>query len=322
MKPLFSLTTALLILLATANCSVLFKRSANRSSLFRKGQDGEGDAADMPSDTESLLGKDDAKTFEQLQPKEKRQRLSDLVSEKIDLDRDGFVTHDEMIHWLAFVRQRYLQAESKLHWDKLNVTGQQLTWLEYKSKAYGKEEGMGGGSYDDELQRSMIAQDLRRFKIADEDNSAGLTLAEFVSFLHPEDFVHMRPTVMLDAMDDVDSNGDSFVDESEYIAAMWQPEQNETATEEPEWVSRERLLYKTWRDLDHDGKLNRDEVQRWTAPLDRNHSVAESQHLIRQSDIDKDGKLTLVEILNKFDMFVQSEATDYGDALVGQHDEL
>ena len=48
---------------------------------------------------------------------------------------------------------------------------------------------------------------------------------------------------------------------------------------------------------------------------------AEAKHLINESDSDADGKLTKDEILDKYDLFVGSQATDFGEAL-SRHDEF
>ncbi|KAL3206083.1 hypothetical protein MRX96_040394 [Rhipicephalus microplus] len=56
-------------------------------------------------------------------------------------------------------------------------------------------------------------------------------------------------------------------------------------------------------------------------PVDYDHSVSEARHLIHEADKDHDGKLTRDEIIDKYDVFVGSQATDYGEALT-RHDEF
>lgn len=83
-------------------------------------------------------------------------------------------------------------------------------------------------------------------------------------------------------------------------------------SEEPDWVRHERETFKTFRDKDGDGSLNNDEVKDWIIPQDFDHAEAESKHLIYEADSDSDEKLTKEEILNKYDVFVGSQATDFG----------
>ena len=49
--------------------------------------------------------------------------------------------------------------------------------------------------------------------------------------------------------------------------------------------------------------------------------MAEAKHLVHESDSDGDKELTKQEILEKYDLFVGSQATDFGEALV-RHDEF
>ena len=63
------------------------------------------------------------------------------------------------------------------------------------------------------------------------------------------------------------------------------------------------------------------QVKNWIIPPDFDHAIAEAKHLIYESDTDEDAKLTKEEILDKYDLFVGSQATDFGEALT-RHDEF
>jgi hypothetical protein len=63
------------------------------------------------------------------------------------------------------------------------------------------------------------------------------------------------------------------------------------------------------------------QVKNWIIPPDFDHSEAEARHLMYESDTDGDQKLTKEEILAKYDLFVGSQATDFGEALA-RHDEF
>lgn len=64
-----------------------------------------------------------------------------------------------------------------------------------------------------------------------------------------------------------------------------------------------------------------EQVRAWIIPEDYNHAEAEAKHLIYEADSDGDRELTKEEILDKYDVFVGSQATDFGEALV-RHDEF
>ncbi len=63
------------------------------------------------------------------------------------------------------------------------------------------------------------------------------------------------------------------------------------------------------------------QVKQWIIPPDFDHAEAEAKHLVQESDGDSDGKLTKEEIMSKYDLFVGSQATDFGEALT-RHDEF
>lgn len=90
---------------------------------------------------------------------------------------------------------------------------------------------------------------------------------------------------------------------------------------EPEWVKNEREQFSSYRDKDKDGFMDSEEVKNWIIPHDFDHAEAEARHLIYESDSDSDQKLTKAEILSKYDLFVGSQATDFGEALT-RHDEF
>lgn len=131
---------------------------------------------------------------------------------------------------------------------------------------------------------------------------------------------------------------------------------------EPDWVKTEREQFADFRDLNKDGKMDMDEIRHWIMPQDYDHAQAEARHLVYESDQDKvhppgtvcvclsclklrrfcvfciqiniivqflflffllqDQMLTKQEVLENWNMFVGSQATNYGEDLTRNHDEL
>ncbi|NWX01189.1 CALU protein, partial [Caloenas nicobarica] len=120
-----------------------------------------------------------------------------------------------------------------------------------------------------------------------------------------------------ETMEDIDKNGDGFIDLEEYIGDMYSQDGD---ADEPEWVKTEREQFVEFRDKNHDGKMDQEETKAWILPSDYDHAEAEARHLLYESDLNKDGKLSKEEIVEKYDLFVGSQATDFGEALV-RHDE-
>lgn len=165
-----------------------------------------------------------------------------------------------------------------------------------------------------------LRRDQRRWNQADADADGSLSKEEFVFFLHPEEDARMHSVVVEETLEDVDKDGDGRISESEYIADMYAPE-DEHSQYVPEWVSREREQFRGYRDKDGDGYLSRQEIREWIVPADYDHAGAEAKHLLQEADGDGDGSLSREEILANYDVFVGSQATDFGDALT-RHDEF
>lgn len=69
------------------------------------------------------------------------------------------------------------------------------------------------------------------------------------------------------------------------LVDMYTPEDKEDT--EPEWVDKERNVFKEIRDANKDGHLDLQEVRQWVLPDDYNHANAEATHLIHSADEDK-----------------------------------
>lgn len=175
---------------------------------------------------------------------------------------------------------------------------------------------------DTEAYRKMEARDQRRWGLADENGDGELTKLEFKHFLHPEEVEHMKDLVVQETIDDIDKDGDGKVSIDEYIGDMYHHDDEEgIAGEEPDWVKRERESFSEVRDQNNDGFMDNQEVRSWILPADFDHVDAEAKHLLHESDSDSDNMLTKDEILSKYDLFVGSQATDFGEALT-RHDEF
>eukprot|EP00794_Sanderia_malayensis_P018123 gene18123-19933_t len=270
-------------------------------------------------DHEAFLGKDEAEKFDDLTPEQSKERLQKLVNEKIDKDGDGFVTEQELKDWIKYAQNKYIyeDAEKQLVNNDMNKDGY-VTWEEYKNNTYGFLEDDSGSDYD---YKSMVNRDERRFKKADKDADGKLDKNEFTAFLHPENDEQMKDVVVDETMEDIDKDKDGFISQEEYIGDLWPESDREAGKEEPDYIKTEKEQFGSFRDLNKDGKMDREEVKNWILPPDYDHVSAEVKHLIQESDTDKDNKLSTKEIVDKYDLFVGSQATDFGEALK-KHDEF
>ncbi|KAJ8024308.1 Calumenin [Holothuria leucospilota] len=286
---------------------------------------GDGHEHNADYDHDAFLGEEDAKTFDSLTPEESMDRLGKIV-DRIDKNKDGFVVLDELKKHIEHQQHMSNVAHSTSVWKirDYNRDGH-VTLQEYIYMAYGVITSKG----EDELVqleenermdfRKMIRRDKKRWNYADQDRNGHLNIDEFTSFLHPEESPHMRSIVIEETLEDIDRDGDGLVSLEEYIGDMFKPESpNEP---EPAWVAQEREQFGLYRDRNKDGKMDQAEIGEWILPTEYDHAEAEAKHLMYEADTNKDDKLTKKEILDSYDLFVGSQATDFGEALT-RHDEF
>ncbi|XP_048847482.1 reticulocalbin-3 isoform X1 [Brienomyrus brachyistius] len=271
-------------------------------------------------DHEAFLGKEEAKTFDQLTPEESKERLGKIV-DRIDTDSDGYISHKELHQWIKHRQRRYIEENVDKHWKEYDLNKDGLVaWEEYKNTTYGYYLDEEFDDVDDKASyKSMLARDERRFKAADINRDGIATKEEFTAFLHPEEYDHMKSIVVKETVEDIDKDGDGLINLEEYIGDMFTPENSES---EPDWVKTEKNHFVEFRDINKDGFLDAAEVSKWILPGEVDHADNEAQHLIHETDADKDDRITKQEILANWNMFVGSQATNYGEDLTKKHDEL
>ncbi|XP_023347334.1 calumenin-B [Eurytemora carolleeae] len=207
-------------------------------------------------------------------------------------------------------------------WEEKVAEGKdQISWTEYRNLTYGALEDAENSFPIGFNYSGMIHRDERRFRMSDKDGDKELDRDEFSAFVHPEDHAYMRDIVVIETMDDMDKDKDGKISLKEYIDDFWQMYDTTAPEIEPEWVQDEREQFSLHKDTDKDGYLSFQEMKHWLVPEDFDHSWAEAHHLLSTVDADQDQKLSQEEILEKYDVFVGSQATQFGEML-NRHDEF
>jgi calumenin len=141
-----------------------------------------------------------------------------------------------------------------------------------------------------------------------------LNRQEFADFIHPEQSQRMKDLVVTETIEDIDRNQDGLISIEEYIADMWDTDTDANRTVEPEWIRNERDNFRVYRDLDHDGKLNRHEVQQWLMPTDYDNIQAETAHLFNEADENRVNTIHMFILLsvisNSFSFIVLGQSID------------
>uniref|UniRef100_UPI00358F65D6 calumenin-like n=1 Tax=Myxine glutinosa TaxID=7769 RepID=UPI00358F65D6 len=278
------------------------------------------DDGNFDYDHEAFLGTEEAQNFDQLSPEESKERLGEMVL-KVDADGDGFVTKEELKAWIKHSQNRWVYEDVERQWKSHDLNNDDfISWEEYHNATYGF---MTDGAHDFDGNgynyKQMLARDERRFRSANPDGDMLATKDEFMAFLHPEEFDHMKDVIVMETLEDIDKDGDGMINLQEYIGDMYNQDES---SEEPDWVQAEREQFLEFRDKNKDGKMDKEETTAWILPSDYDHADAEAQHLIFESDKDKDSKLTKEEIVDSWKLFVGSQATNFGEDLKKFHAEL
>ncbi|XP_004056623.2 reticulocalbin-2 [Gorilla gorilla gorilla] len=278
-------------------------------------------------DREALLGvQEDVDEYVKLGHEEQQKRLQAIIK-KIDLDSDGFLTESELSSWIQMSFKHYAMQEAKQQFVEYDKNSDDtVTWDEYNIQMYDRvidfDENTALDDAEEESFRKLHLKDKKRFEKANQDSGPGLSLEEFIAFEHPEEVDYMTEFVIQEALEEHDKNGDGFVSLEEFLGDYrWDP----TANEDPEWILVEKDRFVNDYDKDNDGRLDPQELLPWVVPNNQGIAQEEALHLIDEMDLNGDKKLSEEEILENPDLFLTSEATDYGRQLHDDyfyHDEL
>ncbi|XP_014672656.1 PREDICTED: calumenin-A-like [Priapulus caudatus] len=314
------ITSGVLLLVAVTCASCEIQNSAHvKDKPLSSEEHFDGVEHNAQYDHEAFLGQNEAGQFDQLPPDESRRRLG-IIVDKIDTDGDGFVSEPELTSWITSIQKQYIDEDVDRQWTHYQhgSDSDAMTFEHYKKVTFGDRQEDDDSEHG-KMYANMLKRDKRRWEGADENGDGKLTLKEFISFVHPEESEHMHDIIVQETMDDVDKDQDGFISVGEYLGDFSQKDENGDV--EPEWLETERQHFYSFRDKNQNGKMDPDEVKDWILPTGYDHAGMESRHLIHSADTDNDEKLTKEEILLKWELFVGSQATGWGEALQ-RHDEF
>ncbi|XP_077285356.1 reticulocalbin-2 [Arctopsyche grandis] len=269
-------------------------------------------------DHEAILGSSkEAEEFDHLPIGESKRRLGILLL-KMDLNGDKYIDKDELKAWIMKSFAKLSEEEASERFEEVDSDQNgTVSWSEYISETYGIESEYRIPFDENNSFEPMMMEDKIMFDAADEDNDGILSFEEFVVFSNPEEHPQMHAILLKQTLKEKDTNNDGKIDFQEFVGERG-------FEQDKEWITVEKDKFDNEFDLNHDGILAGKEIESWIIPNNEDIAEDETEHLFASSDDDHDLRLTFEEIIDHHDIFVGSEATDYGDHLLGSHfeDEL
>lgn len=260
-------------------------------------------------DHDAFLGKGHGHDFDSLEPEEAKRRLAILIK-KVDKNSDAFVEYDELQKWINLQRTAHM-------WDTIDMIirrddddkNGEISWPEYKRAHYGQWDDEA--SIDPKL-KAKIDKAKHKFEIADVNKDDELSRDEYVYFRHPEESSNklLQEIAVDEVIDEMDQDANKNIDLDEFLGQYVDDDKDEP----PSWIIDDRKHFADQLDHDKSGLLERAEMRAWVLP-NKNDTIVEANHLIKDADDSGDGKLSTKEILDHYHLFVGSTATDHGRAL-------
>ncbi|XGW22058.1 hypothetical protein V3C99_004765 [Haemonchus contortus] len=265
----------------------------------------QGGEDDHHLDHQAVLGsRKTASEFDEI-PKEESKRRLEVLAKGMDVNEDGFVDETELTNWVERSMVALDNEEVIDRMGEMDMNGDKLvSWDEYMADSF-PDQDVKNLDADD---RKLMEEDKLYFKAADLDGDGKLNQDELSAFLNPENYKHMHKVLVEVTMKEKDANKDGAIDLKEFLGEM-------ADNEHSDWHTVEKDRFLAEYDSDGDGVLRGDEVRRWLIPDVKAVAKQEATHLINGADKDKDGKLSIAEIVDAYELFVGSEATNYGEDL-------
>lgn len=267
---------------------------------------------DSHYDHEAILGdRQLEKEFDELEPEEAKRRLG-ILAKDMDKNKDGYVSKEELVDWIMNSFRKLDMEDSLEQFEECDENNDnKVTWREYLTRHHGFNINDYKDDYATEKEAveeftKVLDEDKKKFDAADVDKDGALTKKEHVAFLYPADFPHMHDIELERTLEEHDKNGDGTITKEEFLA--------DTDKNDKELLLLEEERFGDF-DKNKDGVLDKKEITDWVLPDNNEAAVEEADHLIERSDKDKDGKLSIEEIVNNHEDFVGSQATNYGEFL-------
>lgn len=260
-----------------------------------------------------------------LEDEELQSRLRKLVV-RMDHNRDGFVDMEELTTWTVVSLYNIAGADAREDFSFVDENNDNtMTWSEVSQESYDIDPD-DNESFAQEIEQDtdsfreynkMYNRDRARFDAADIDGNEMLSESEFVLFKNPLKDEAVKIAVIAECLGAVDTDKDGKINLQEYLADWHVP----PIKIDEDFNELETDRFNDEYDRNKDGFLSGDELLFWLSPDNTEIAIDEAEHLIDMCDEDEDERLTPEEIVENHDLWVDSDATEYG-AQLRHYDEL
>ncbi|XP_022993500.1 calumenin-like [Cucurbita maxima] len=251
-----------------------------------------------------------------------------LLFPKIDVHPpDGFVAVDELIEWNLQQTQRETlhrtQRELETH-DK-NHDGL-VSFSEYEPPSWVRNSDNSSFGFN------MGWWKFEHFNVSDADGDGLLNLTEFNDFLHPADSKNPKLLHWLceEEIRERDSDKDGKINFNEFFHGLFDMVRNYDENHNSSHHSEEsrdgpaRNLFAVL-DKDNDGHLSDEELLPIIGkihPSENYYAEQQAEYIIQQADADKDGRLTLTEMIDHPYVFYSAIFNEDDEDDYDSHDEF
>ncbi|CRK90904.1 CLUMA_CG004593, isoform A [Clunio marinus] len=241
---------------------------------------------------------------------------------KADANSDGFLTIRELAKYINLKVCDHIDTSIKQNpqifseIDKLPIDGL-VSWNEYhsyflKNLKLSLDENYISNHDEtkhlklDRKSKEALMRDKARWAEVLASDPASLTLDEFLAFQHPEASTSNLLNLVEDILRHFDNDGDDMLTADEFTNSYSSSADNKKLFLSDN-IDERRAEFKKLIDKNNDGKADRAELLQFVDPRNSRYAIQEAATLFNLSDLNKDKKLSLDEMLNKQDLFMTSK---------------
>ena len=271
---------------------------------FSDDEQGEGEDVEMSKEVEYDWGSwvmttvmdHYYKKFERVSKKKTKAKLKKVIK-RMDTNKDGKVTKEELVAWLKKVvfKGAVLEAKKKgkIGPSDLNKDGK-MSWDELYEEMKAANRQASAADFQRQVDLDKV-----KFRNADKNNDGFLDKKEYRFWISPDYFEGMEEYQIAKHVHEFDMNNDKQVSKNEYMQTV------DGSKLSKEAVEGERKRFAAL-DTNHDGLVSSEEI----APESLKYAVSSvindhADKMIKKGDTNGDGVLTKKEILKNYQFFTK-----------------